>query len=232
MTYVSLSPPAERRNRGLAASLVVFSALLVVQATWLLLAGLFDPGIAGLPTEAQAAAATASYRGESRIAARLAAIRGSLWAQCAFTYGTLLWADASVEDAGDARTCAEKALIYAPHRSDMWLVVASLGSRYGWPMPKPAEALKLSYYTGPNETALVPLRLAIAAGSTMLQDADLQLLVRRDIDTILSGRPELRSALAAAYREASPGARQFFENTVAHTNSRFLPCLRGQSASC
>jgi hypothetical protein len=61
--------------------------------------------------------------------------------------------------------------------------------------------LKMSYYTAPNELALLPLRLNVSLHAKgVIDDAELQDMVRRDISVILTRAPALKPALVAAYR--------------------------------
>jgi hypothetical protein len=87
-------------------------------------------------------------------------------------------------------------------------------------------ALRMSYYTGPNELALMPLRLSIAARSNAIGDADLQLLVGQEIRTILTRKPELKPWIVLAYRNASPEGKAFFESTVGALDPVLLTALR------
>jgi hypothetical protein len=61
----------------------------------------------------------------------------------------------------------------------------------------------MSYYTAPNELALFPLRLNVSLhAKEVMDDAELQDMVRRDISVILTRAPALKPALVAAYRPA------------------------------
>jgi hypothetical protein len=61
----------------------------------------------------------------------------------------------------------------------------------------------MSYYTAPNELALFPLRLNVLLhAKEVMDDAELQDMVRRDISVILTRAPALKPALVAAYRPA------------------------------
>ena len=44
----------------------------------------------------------------------------------------------------------------------------------GWQTPSETECLKMSYYTGPHEEALIPLRLMVAARLDPSADAVLR----------------------------------------------------------
>jgi hypothetical protein len=65
-------------------------------------------------------------------------------------------------------------------------------------------ALKMSYFTGPNEIHLIPLRLFTATHSSALTDDDIQRLVQREVRMILTRWPEMKAALPAAYDNADP----------------------------
>ena len=71
----------------------------------------------------------------------------------------------------------------SPHDARVWLVLADLRSRKNPPAPNAADALKLSYYTGPNEFALAPVRLSVAARVTA--DDELQEQVQSEIQRLI-----------------------------------------------
>jgi hypothetical protein len=84
----------------------------------------------------------------------------------------------------------------------------------------------MSYYTGPNELSLLPLRLFIATHSNALADSDMPGLVRRDVRMILTRWPDLRPALAAAYKDAVPDAKRLLDSAVTETDPAFLRAMR------
>ena len=63
----------------------------------------------------------------------------------------------------------------------------------------PAAALRMSYYTGANEVELIPLRLHLAVNSQALAEKDFQELVRHDIRTIVTRKPELKPAILTLF---------------------------------
>jgi hypothetical protein len=87
----------------------------------------------------------------------------------------------------------------------------------------------MSYYTGPNEPHLIPLRLLTATHSNALTDSDLQQLVQRDVRMSLTRWPELRPALAAVYEGAEPDGRRFLEGAVTETDPTFLQTMRANT---
>ena len=84
----------------------------------------------------------------------------------------------------------------------------------------------MSYYTGANEVELIPLRLHLAVNSQALAENDFQELVRHDIRTIVTRKPELKPAILTAYRDALPTGRQFLEETLKEIDPALLPMLR------
>jgi hypothetical protein len=208
-----------------------FASALLVMSLWILLPTLLHSDVYMLPTEPGAAAVAATARTRAVVAARVGGVRGDLWAQSAFTYATLLWSEAEQDErqraiANQARTDIERALVYAPHISSVWLLAASLASRFNWSHANPAASLKMSYYTGPNERSLVPLRLFLATHSDALADSDMPGLVRRDVRIILTSWPDLRPAIAAAYRDAVPNAKRLLESAVTEADPAFLRVMR------
>ena len=214
--------------------MLLLASALAGFSLWIVLAELARSGIRQLPTNSDAAAIAAAARARAARAAAFGDIRGDLWAEAAFTYATLLSpgpaqdADPS-EVAAQARMVIERALACGPHEPSVWLLAASLASRFNWPNANPAFTLKMSYYTGPNELRLIPLRLLTATHSNALTDRDLQQVVQRDVRMILTRWPELRPALAAVYEDAEPDAKRFLEGAVTDTDPTFLQSMRANT---
>src|SRR5262249_13376812 len=91
-----------------------------------------------------------------------------------------------------------------------------------------AEALRMSFYTGPNELDVIPMRLSVSLGPGMLIDTDMERLVRHDILTVLTHAPDLRPALIAAYQAASPEGQRFLAQAVEEIEPEFAPDLRSR----
>src|SRR5262249_24565424 len=128
-----------------------------------------------------------------------------------------------------ARPIIETALAHAPHNASLWLLAAGLGSRYNWWPTGPAPSINMSYYTGPNEISLAPLRLRVATSSSALAATDVQRFVQRDVRMILTRWHELKPALIATYKDASPDAKRFLESAVADIDPSFLPNMRAST---
>ena len=210
----------------LATSL--FAMLLGVQCVWLLLAELSRPGISRLPTDAASAAAAQNGRSNARWTARIGAIRGDLWAESAFTYADLMWSDRSGgADLAQAYSSVNYALTAAPHQSSVWLLLAGLESRYQLPGIDGKEALRMSYYTGPSELELMPLRLWIAVHSDAFSDIDLRDSVRREVRQLFSHQQ--KSALVAAYNAAPSVGRQLIEQVIREIDPSAAEALRANA---
>ena len=84
----------------------------------------------------------------------------------------------------------------------------------------------MSYCTARNETLLIQMRLSIATQSEAINDPELQILVTKDVRTILLRKPDMKPTLVAAYRDASPEGKRFIETAVAQLDPSFAAELR------
>jgi hypothetical protein len=207
----------------------IFGLLLAAFSLWIVLPDLSSPNITTLPVSPEGAAAAASHRGEALWAARAAVVRGDLWAEAAFTYANLEWLDSAQplgEALDQAKASATRAVSLMPWNSGVWLMLADLSSRYRWQTPSPTECLKMSYYTGPHEEALIPLRLMVAGRLDPSADAVLADLFRRELETVMMDRTALRPAIVAAYEQATSQAQHLIEDVATHTDPAFSQTLR------
>ena len=213
---------------------LLFAVLLFIQCIWLLLAEFSRPSIDRLPTDVSAADIAAQKRDAAIWAASIGVIRGDLWADSAFTYTNLIlderrdsWTADITPTLGRARAISERAVDLAPTQFGAWLVLAGLAARYPSPGFTATEALKMSYYTGPSEPDLVPLRLRIATYSDVLTDIELRQFATRDLRLLLA-RHE-KSAIAVAYNAASPPGKRFIEQAVGEIDPSALVFLRAEA---
>ncbi|MDB5610869.1 MAG: putative transran protein [Bradyrhizobium sp.] len=213
--------------------LALFGIVLSTQAAWILLGERYWPNHIRLPVDGKTAPIAFAEQDKIRQAASLAVVRGDLWAESAFTYGDHLWTDQAMDlNAGDklnteALKTLVQALRYSPHRGDVWLMFAALADRYKWSGYQPGSLLKMSYYTAPNELALFPLRLNVSLRAKgVIDDTELQDMVRRDISVILTRAPALKPALAAAYRSALPQGKIFAERVISEIDPAYLGAVR------
>lgn len=194
-----------------------FAILLALQCMWLLLAELSQSGVDTLPTSAQAAAAAAKERETAAWAAAIGGVRGDLWAEYAFTYADLLWANPNKTPGWNqlltaAQTNLGRALDNAPHNAGGWLLLGALSQRSSPADPNVTAVLKMSYYTGPSEQELIPLRLLVTAQSDFVKDFEMRQFVSRDLHLLVARKQ--KSAVAAAYKAASPAGKRFIESVV------------------
>jgi hypothetical protein len=195
-------------HRAFRLSTLLFAVVLGFQSAWLLLAEF--------------------SRAEAEWAAEIAGIRGDLWAESAFAYAHSMQGDAG-GDVKLARALSSlgRALAYAPLQSSAWLMLAELASRYQLPDIDAKEVLKMSYYTGPSELELMPLRLWIAAHSYPFSDHELLDSFSREVRLLFTHRQN--SAVIAAYNAAQPGGKQFIEQIIHKIDPSAVESLRADA---
>ena len=209
---------------------LAFAIALSAQCIWLLLSELTRPGVNHLPMNPQNAALAAKQRNDATWAASIGGIRGDLWADSAYTFSDLLWTNSSNSSENTpslamARRRLDRAVRYSPNQPGAWLLLAGLASRYRWSKPEPAEALKMSYYTGPGELQLMPLRLMATVQLDTLSDTELQLLAQRDLRLLLAHRG--KPVVIQAYQSATPAGKHFLEQALGEIDPMFVEPLRG-----
>ena len=82
----------------------------------------------------------------------------------------------------------------------------------------------MSYYTGPSEQDLLPLRLRLTALSKAIGDVEIREFVRRDLRLLLARKQQ--SAIADAYDAASPPVKRFIEQTLGDMDRPAAESLR------
>lgn len=226
-------------NIGFRLAALLVAVLLGTQCIWLLLAELSRPGIDQLPIDATtAAAAAAAGRRDAAIwAASIGAVRGDLWAESAFTYANFVTVGGAAGASpilsatlAHARASLDHALDNAPTQSGVWLLLAGLALRYPSTPPaiSPIEALKMSYYTGPSDQRLTPLRLRLAVQADRFDDFEMSQFVSRDLRVLLSEKQT--AVIAAAYGAASDDGKRFIEQAVSDVDPSLLATLRASVA--
>ncbi len=207
----------------------IFAFVLACQALWILAAEFSRPRLAGFPGES--AADLATNRNAAHRAAQLGVVRGDLWAEDALTYSGVLHRDKRDNAADDvsaiqeARDVAERALAFAPYNARIWLFLAGLDSKFDRLNGKASAALRMSYYTGPSEVALIPTRVLLSLTLPVISDRDFQPLVAHDLRTIVTRRPDLKPAISNAYQYASPEGQQFVRDTLKDLDPNLLSSL-------
>ncbi len=209
----------------------IFAGILALAAAWLLSAELIRPTLPFFPVDTATAETIAAHRGAAGAAAWIGLIRGDLWTDYAMTLAPDLSGEltgntpaTSLKTLDDARTAAVRAAALAPFDTRTWLLLAGMDS---WGLNHSAVGpLKMSYYAGPNELSLMPLRIKIATRSTAITDPELQILVGADIRTIITHNPDLKPVIVVAYRNALPEGRRLIEMQVRELDPGLLTRLQ------
>jgi hypothetical protein len=128
-------------------------------------------------------------------------------------------------DLDQARARLVRRVRLAPHDSSAWLGLADVEMRSGAAPDAIAAALKMSYYTGPNEAPLIPLRIRLAASPNLAGDADLKTLFETEILTAVQ-QPATRPLLVQAYRQASPDVQRRLLEIVTSVNAELAAEMR------
>lgn len=235
MTYTTRAlPDSSNIATGFRLRLVFagFGILLAIQAMWILIAESYRPHRYlnfGNPIAEFSALAK---RERTHNAAVIAAIRGDLWAESALAAagrngtGRPLAAEDATPDE-KTRTAVIRTLRLSPHRGDVWLLFAAMVHQYRWPGYQAHMLLKMSYYTAPNDLALLPLRLELALRiKDGIGDDELRELARRDVQIILMHDRALKPALVNAYRSAPAEGRSFLEQTIMRIDPNAISAVR------
>jgi hypothetical protein len=236
MTYFRFNRNEGEANaaQGSAANVRIvvglLGAFLGIFALWILIAELTGPRPSYFPTNPDEASAMYAVRGSALTAAEVGMVRGDLWTVASFTAATPLLFGATGSSPGQSsqaelekiRTIADRAARLSPHDSRIWLVLAALDFRADGKNARGTETLKLSYYTGPNEIAVMPLRLLLAVRSNAIFDEEVQSLVPLDIRRIIMQRPDLKPAVELAYKNAQPKGREIIEAALKQIDPSFL----------
>ena len=126
-----------------------------------------------------------------------------------------------------APTVLAQALRSSPLRGDLWLMLAVLSREQRSVEHDVAALLKLSYYTAPNDLALLPLRLNVALGeASVVNEPELRELVQRDVRMAFARQPALRPALIAAYQSAAADGKALVDNLISEWDSTALQSMR------
>jgi hypothetical protein len=120
----------------------------------------------------------------------------------------------------------KRVLKAAPYNSELWLLLALLQTQHKSGGRQIIEALKMSYFTAPNDAQLMPLRLYAVAFSDALSDPDLKELARGDVRLMLIRQPDLRPSVLFAYQRGSSIGRAFLEDAVQSIDPEFFSVLR------
>jgi hypothetical protein len=216
--------PAEAPHPAFQAMVLALTCIVGIYCIWLLLSDCVRPGTINLPIDPQSAVVAAQKRTRANWAAQLGLIRGELWAESGYTFANLLWKNSSNDkETGQslelARAKLDQAIRYAPTNAGVWLLLAGFASKF----PEATEALRMSYFTGPSEPSLMPIRLFIASQMPTL-DRDMQQLARRDVRALV--KLQKKSAIMQAWHVATPSGKRLIEQESGEIDPNFLQELR------
>lgn len=220
------------RSVPLRSALIAISVVLAGQAAWIAGAELGRPTELAFPLDQKEAAAMRPDQSAAHRAAARAMVRGDLWADSALSLAGVLWPNPAAGGSGGVPVqqtleALTNALRYAPHRGDMWLMLADLASRYSLPGFQPDPLLKMSFYTAPSRRELISTRIATALRAKTLPDDDeLQDMVRRDIALAVSDRANFQPFLSAAYAAAPPQGKAFADRVITDIDPAYTNILR------
>lgn len=208
----------------------IFALILGVSAAWLLAAEFLRASVPFFPTGQIEIQYASAQRDKAAVAARVGWIRGDLWTDYALSADSRQLSDNATSTTNeDAERVSERALTHAPYEARLWLMLSAINAKSGWKERKTLSQLKMSYYTAPNDTRLMPLRIATAMQSQAIGDEELQGLVEHELRTIVARRPELKPVLAKVYIGASSAGRHFMEEKLALLDPKFLIELQSKS---
>jgi hypothetical protein len=214
----------------LRSAFLVLATLVGLHSLWVLAAEIARPSLRGFPSTAAAAEAAAGERRSALLAARIGGIRGDLWSEAAIAEFARLGfgsGDPAAAANGNAdATAARRAAAWSPHDARAWLLLAAANARLDWVNRRVIEWLKLSFYTGPNETELMPLRLALITRSRAIDDAEIQELARLDLQAMITRLPQLKPAVVEAYQGAYPEGKKFIAAAAAALDPAFAKTLQ------
>jgi hypothetical protein len=215
------TPP---RQTTFSVGVIILAGIVGIYCIWLLLSELTRSGVIRLPLDPQTAAAAAQKRADARWAARWGVVRGDLWAESGYTFADLLWKSSKndptfVQSLDLARSRLDRAVHYAPTNAGVWLLLAGFAAQ----VKDTTEALRMSYFTGPSDISLIPIRTFIAAQMPTL-DADMQQLARRDVRVLLTRQQ--KPAIIQAYHVATSAGKRFIDQELGEKDPNFAQALR------
>jgi hypothetical protein len=222
----------QRRTFCFRNVILILAGVLALQAVWLITADFFRPMLPYFPQDKADEEKASASSSAAVTAASIGWVRGDLWTDAAIALSSsvinaLAGGDGpQLKQQRDRAVVARRAASLSPHDSRTWLLLAALDSRFVRVDPEIGNFLKMSFFTGPNELALVPLRIRIATRSMAKDDAELRGLVAHDIRSIVLRHQDLKPSLLAAYRDASPDGKKIIETTVGEFDNNFLAVIR------
>jgi hypothetical protein len=109
---------------------------------------------------------------------------------------------------------AAKSVSMSPLNSRMWLVLAMARAAQHSAIANVAAALKMSYYTAPNDVTIMEPRLLFSVQLDFASDPELTAAIRRELRNIFLGPTNLRTIFTHAYCHAVPRARVVIDDVA------------------
>ena len=216
-------------------NILFLAGILAVQGAWLVTAEFIRPKLPYFIQNKASEQKALAARSAAVAAASIGWVRGDLWTDAVIALSSGLTDEAVGESdpqmtvaKRQARIVAQRAARLSPHDARTWLLLAALDSRFDWP-GEISDRLRMSYFTGPNEPALTPLRIRIATRLIAFSDPELRSLVEQEIRAIILRYQDQKPSLLAAYRDASSQGRQLIEATVGDLDKNLLATIRALS---
>jgi hypothetical protein len=210
-----------------------FAAILGLLSAWLIAAEAMRPTLPFFPANGANAKAAAIRRSEAAAAAWIGWPRGALWTDYAVTVDAAFLAklEDGIANNGSrvddyALSVSETAARFAPSDARAWLLLASVNSQSAPNNGQALAQLKMSYYTSPYSERLFPLRIQIVARSMAPFDDELRSFIDYELGMVVRDKPDLRQAIALAFRMASPAGHQFLATSIGKSNPKFLAELK------
>ena len=199
----------ERLKAQLQDPILILSIVLASLGVWIsvpdFLSGRMSPDYGGRLAQSR----LDPYRAIA--AARIALIRGVLWATAVEILHTTLQtsADRAENDASEGAkerlsSACRHALSLAPISPRLWAICAPYCNNNGGSPNCVSRYVEMSYFTGPYSLESMPDRLRTAMSIDFGHATDLKMLVAADIKFIIRQEPSLKPDLVASYNAALP----------------------------
>jgi hypothetical protein len=122
-----------------------------------------------------------------------------------------LYTRLSPDDWAAVSAAAKDFVAGSPLNSQMWLILAmsELARRSSTQIA--AAALKMSYFTAPNDITMAELRLMLALRLTAVLDAEFKDVLRREVGNLAFGTGSSKGTLVRIYCSALPDGRALLE---------------------
>jgi hypothetical protein len=210
-----------------------FAVLFSLVAAWILASEAVRPALPYFQTETGPNSATEIKEQLAGAAATLGGLRGDLWTDYALAISANLPKETGQIHSSHTdpakeklRLAAKRAAALSPPDPRNWLLLAQTADT----SDKAAGFLKMSYYTGPNQFLLTPLRLHIALQPELDFDVEIKELASQEIRSFVRYRKDQQLALSDIYRDASLRGQQLIDTIVGATDPDLLAQIRSYAA--